>query len=94
MDFIANESLINDYFLKLDRLILMKLIDQNMEKERILNKILLKLLVIIVISQQVVFFVKCITFLVGKDYKQLFLDFIRVEKRKSNVMTKTRIQLF
>ena len=39
-------------------------------------------------------FVKCINFLTGKDYKQQYLDFIRNEKRRSNIMTKARIQPF
>ena len=39
-------------------------------------------------------FVKCINFITGEDYKQQNLDFIRNEKRRSNVMTKTRIQPF
>ena len=39
-------------------------------------------------------FVKCINFLTGKDYKEQYLDFIRNEKRRSNVMTQARIQPF
>ena len=39
-------------------------------------------------------FVKCINFLTGQDYKQQYLDFIRNEKRRSNIMTKARIQPF
>ena len=30
----------------------------------------------------------------GQDYKQQYLDFIRNEKRRSNIMTKARIQPF
>ena len=37
-------------------------------------------------------FVKCVNFLTGQDYKQQYLDFIRNEKRRSNIMTKARIQ--
>ena len=37
-------------------------------------------------------FVKCINFLTGEDYKQQYLDFIRNEKRRSNIMTMARIQ--
>ena len=37
-------------------------------------------------------FVKCINYLTGQDYKQGYLDFIRNEKRRSNVMTMARIQ--
>ena len=33
-------------------------------------------------------------FLKGEDYKQQYLDFIRNEKRRSNIMTKARIQPF
>ena len=40
------------------------------------------------------FFVKCINFLTGDDYKHQYLDFVRNEKRRSNVMTKARIQPF
>ena len=40
------------------------------------------------------FFLKCINFLTGKDYKQQYLDFIRNEKRRSNIMTTARIQPF
>ena len=39
-------------------------------------------------------FVKCINFLTGNDYKQQYLDFIRSEQRRSNIMTKARIQPF
>ena len=39
-------------------------------------------------------FVKCINFLTGQDYKRQYLDFIRNEKRRSNIMTKARIQPF
>ena len=39
-------------------------------------------------------FIKCINFLTGQDYKQQYLDFIRNEKRRSNIMTKARIQPF
>ena len=39
-------------------------------------------------------FVKCINFLTGEDYKQQYLEFIRNEKRRSNIMTKARIQPF
>ena len=37
-------------------------------------------------------FVTCINFLIGKDYKQQFSDFIRNEKRLSNFVTMARIQ--
>ena len=37
-------------------------------------------------------FVKCIKYLTGQDYKQEYLDFIRNEKRRSNIMTMARIQ--
>ena len=39
-------------------------------------------------------FVKCVNFLTGEDYKEKYLDFIRNEKRRSNIMTKARIQPF
>ena len=39
-------------------------------------------------------FVKCVSFLTGEDYEQQLLDFIRNEKRRSNIMTKARIQPF
>ena len=39
-------------------------------------------------------FVKCIIYLTGQDYEQQYLDFIRNEKRRSNIMTKARIQPF
>ena len=38
--------------------------------------------------------VKCINFLTGEDYKKQYLDFIRSEQRRSNIMTKARIQPF
>ena len=38
--------------------------------------------------------IKCINFLTGQDYKDKYLDFIRNEKRRSNIMTKARIQPF
>ena len=39
-------------------------------------------------------FLICINFLTGQDYKQQYLDFIRSEQRRSNIMTKARIQPF
>ena len=39
-------------------------------------------------------FVKCINYLTGQDYKQQYLDFIRNEKRRTNIMTMARIQPF
>ena len=39
-------------------------------------------------------FIKCLNFLTDRDYKQQYLDFIRNEKRRSNIMTKARIQPF
>ena len=39
-------------------------------------------------------FIKGINYLTGQDYKQQYLDFIRNEKRRSNIMTKARIQPF
>ena len=39
-------------------------------------------------------FVKCINFLTGQDYKQQYLEFIRNEQRRTNIMTKARIQPF
>ena len=37
-------------------------------------------------------FVKCINFSTGQNYKQKYLDFIRNEKRRTNIMTRARIQ--
>ena len=39
-------------------------------------------------------FVKCIIFITGEDYKQQYLDFIRKEKRRLNIMTMAKIQPF
>ena len=39
-------------------------------------------------------FIKCVNFLTGQDYKQQYLEFIRNEKRRKNIMTKARIQPF
>ena len=39
-------------------------------------------------------FVKCIKFLTGQNYKKQYLDFIRNEQRRSNIMTKARFQPF
>ena len=39
-------------------------------------------------------FVKCNNFLTGQDYKQQYLEFIRNEQRRLNIMTKARIQPF
>ena len=38
------------------------------------------------------FFIKCIIFLTGKDYKEENPEFISIEKRLSNYMTIVRIQ--
>ena len=40
------------------------------------------------------FFVKCVKFITGKDCKEHYLEFNRNEKRRSNIMTKARIQPF
>ena len=37
-------------------------------------------------------FIKCNNFITGEDYKEQYLDFIPNEKRRSNIMTKARIQ--
>ena len=37
-------------------------------------------------------FVKCIIYLTGQDYKEQYLEFIRNENRRSNIMTMARIQ--
>ena len=37
-------------------------------------------------------FVKCNNYLTGRDYKEQYLDFIRNEKRRTNIMTMARIQ--
>ena len=39
-------------------------------------------------------FIKCVNFLTGRDYKQQYLEFIRNEKRRTNITTKARIQPF
>ena len=39
-------------------------------------------------------FIKCINYLTGGDYKDQYLEFIRSEQRRSNIMTKARIQPF
>ena len=39
-------------------------------------------------------FVKCNSFITGEDYKHHYLDFIRSEKIRSNIMTKARSQPF
>ena len=39
-------------------------------------------------------FVKCVNYSTAEDYKQKYLDFIRNEKRRSNIMTMARIQPF
>ena len=39
-------------------------------------------------------FIKCINYLTGQDYKQQNLDFIRNERRRTNIMTMARIQPF
>ena len=39
-------------------------------------------------------FIKCNNFLTGQDYKEQYLDFIRSEQRRSNILTKARIQPF
>ena len=46
------------------------------------------------IPTKVYCFVKRINYLTGQDFKQQYLDFIRNEKRRSNIMTMARIQPF
>ena len=45
-------------------------------------------------TKKMLFFVKCINFITGKDYKLQFLYFIRNEKGRSNILTKVRNQPF
>ena len=44
------------------------------------------------IPTKVYCFVKCNNFLTGQDYREQYFDFLRSEKRRSNFMTKERIQ--
>ena len=39
-------------------------------------------------------FIKCVNLLTGQDYKQQYLNSIRSEQRRLNIMTKARIQPF
>ena len=39
-------------------------------------------------------FIKCVSFLTGRDYKHQYLDFIRTEQSRSIIMTKAGIQPF
>ena len=39
-------------------------------------------------------FVKCNNFLTGQDYEEQYSDFIRSEQRRTNIITKARIQPF
>ena len=39
-------------------------------------------------------FIKCINFLTGRDYKREYLEFIRNQERRTNIMTMARIQPF
>ena len=39
-------------------------------------------------------FIKCVNFITKSDYKEQYLEFIRNEQRRSNIMTKARIQPF
>ena len=39
-------------------------------------------------------FVKCVNYLTGEDYKEQYLDFIRSEQIRSNIVTKAHIQPF
>ena len=39
-------------------------------------------------------FVKCVSFLTGEYYKEQYIHFFRNEKRRSNFMTKAKLQLF
>ena len=58
----------------------------------ILNMKLLNIDVIIVLYHRKS--IASLNFLTGQDYKQQYLDFIRSEQRRSNIMTKARIQPF
>ena len=61
----------------------------------ILSMKLLNIVEIIVFIQSKGYcFVKNVNYIHGQDYKQQYLDFIRNEKRRSNIMTKARIQPF
>ena len=39
-------------------------------------------------------FVKCIIFKAGEDYEEQYLEVVRNEKRRSNIMTKARVHSF
>ena len=39
-------------------------------------------------------FIKCINYFTKKDYTEEFLNFIRYEQRRSNVMTSARVGSF
>ena len=40
------------------------------------------------------FFIKCVKFVTVRHYKQQYLEFIRNEQRRTNIMTKARTQPF
>ena len=46
------------------------------------------------LTNKVYCFIKCVNYKTGKDYKQQYLDFIRNENRRSNIMNKAKIQPF
>ena len=46
------------------------------------------------IPTKVYYFIKCVNFSTGEDYKQQYLDITRYEKKRSNIITKVRIQPF
>ena len=39
-------------------------------------------------------FHQCVNFITGEDYKEQYLDFIKNEERRTNIMTKAKIQPF
>ena len=50
--------------------------------------------VIALYQQKDIVFIKCINFLTGEDYKDKYLEFIRNEERRTNIMTAAIIQPF
>ena len=93
----AEDSIFNSCFFKMITPQFNRKTEINMEMVVILNMKLLKIDVIIVLNRLKTkghCFVKCSNFITGEYYKQQYLDSIRNEKRRSNIMSKARIQPF
>ena len=91
----AEDAIFNGYIYKLDTPIFKKVNRGQYGKGCDFNKIILENQGNnCFIPTKGYYFIKCINFLTGEDYKQQYLEFIRNEKRRSNFMNRLEFNHF